>query len=209
MADIQVECDVGTELSYQLSDKCSHMFSKIFSELEIRSNELGVDSYGVSLTTLEEVFMKVGTDSIRLDNDAPEMNGALTNKPDSEFGSNTTCNENLFKKVSCVAKIFTLPLIITVNYATDISLLSGMPLIFNQIRALFMKKILQSTRNWLLLLIQICIPVLFITITVLSERSRAWYYELPSLKVCIRRYLESVTVLEVDANANPNSLAAR
>lgn len=92
MPDVKVECDVGTELSYQLSDKCSHMFNQIFSELESRSKELGVDSYGVSLTTLEEVFMKVGTDPIKSDNETPEMNGNLTNKQDSEFGSDLTCN---------------------------------------------------------------------------------------------------------------------
>lgn len=92
MPDVKVECDVGTELSYQLSDKCSHMFNQIFSELESRSKELGVDSYGVSLTTLEEVFMKVGTDPIKTDNETPEMNGNLTNKQDSEFGSDLTCN---------------------------------------------------------------------------------------------------------------------
>lgn len=95
------------------------------------------------------------------------------------------------------------------NYADEISLLTGMPLVINQVRALFMKKILQTTRNWLLMLIQICIPVLFITITVLSERSRAWYYELPSLKVCLQRYLESVTVLDADPNADQNSLVAK
>lgn len=79
----------------------------------------------------------------------------------------------------------------------------------NQVRALFMKKVLQTVRNWLLMLIQICIPVLFITITVLSERSRAWYYELPPLKVCLQKYLESVTVLDADPNVNENSLVAK
>lgn len=72
-----------------------------------------------------------------------------------------------------------------------------------------MKKILQTVRNWLLMLIQICVPVLFIIITVLSERSRAWYYALPSLKMSLQRYLESVTVLDADPNANPNSLVAK
>lgn len=91
MPDIKVECDVGTELSYQLSDKCSQMFEQIFRELEDRSTELGVDSYGVSLTTLEEVFMKVGTDPVT-DDEPIEMNGSLTDKQDSEFGSETTCN---------------------------------------------------------------------------------------------------------------------
>lgn len=91
MPDVKVEYDVGTELSYQLSDKCSQIFNKIFSELENRSAELGVDSYGVSLTTLEEVFMKVGTDSIKSDKEPADMNGSLTDKQDSEFGSETTC----------------------------------------------------------------------------------------------------------------------
>lgn len=95
MPDVKVEYDVGTELSYQLSDKCSQMFNQIFSELENRSTELGVDSYGVSLTTLEEVFMKVGTDSIKPDNEPTEMNGSLADKQDSEFGSETTCNYSI------------------------------------------------------------------------------------------------------------------
>lgn len=90
MPDIKVECDVGTELSYQLADRNSKMFNKIFSELESRSDELGVDSYGVSLTTLEEVFMKVGTDSITSDDVPLPMNGSLTDKQDSEFGSEAT-----------------------------------------------------------------------------------------------------------------------
>lgn len=84
-----------------------------------------------------------------------------------------------------------------------------MPLIVNQIRALFMKKVLQTLRNWLLMCIQICIPVLFITITVLSERSRAWYYELPSLKITLQKYLESVTVLDTDPEVDQNSLVAK
>lgn len=91
MPEVSVECDVGTELSYQLSDKCSHMFSQIFSELENRSDELGVDSYGVSLTTLEEVFMKVGTDPTKEEEKEPQTNGTLTYKHDSEFGSETAC----------------------------------------------------------------------------------------------------------------------
>lgn len=64
--------------------------------MEDRSTELGVDSYGVSLTTLEEVFMKVGTDPIQLDAEPVPMNGSLTDKQDSEFGSETTCNYKYF-----------------------------------------------------------------------------------------------------------------
>lgn len=37
----------------------------MFMELEDRQKELGILSFGVSLTTLEEVFLKVGTDPIK------------------------------------------------------------------------------------------------------------------------------------------------
>lgn len=56
--DVVIESDVGSELSYQLSEKYSNVFQKMFKELEEKSNEMGVQSYGISLTTLEEVFMK-------------------------------------------------------------------------------------------------------------------------------------------------------
>jgi hypothetical protein len=34
------------------------VFEDMLNDLEVHSNELGVGSYGISLTTLEEVFMK-------------------------------------------------------------------------------------------------------------------------------------------------------
>lgn len=56
--DVVVESDIGSELSYQLSEQYSKVFQSMFKELETRSAELGIQSYGISLTTLEEVFMK-------------------------------------------------------------------------------------------------------------------------------------------------------
>lgn len=56
--DIKVDTDVGSELSYKLDGKNSVMFHAMLSELENRSEELGIDGFGISLTTLEEVFIK-------------------------------------------------------------------------------------------------------------------------------------------------------
>ena len=38
----------------------SHKFEELFSEIESNREELGIASYGASVTTLEEVFIKVG-----------------------------------------------------------------------------------------------------------------------------------------------------
>lgn len=68
--------------------------------------------------------------------------------------------------------------------------------------ALFVKKFLQTRRRWLLLIIQILIPALFIVITVVSERSRARFADLPRLDIHLDTYKETVTVLHTDSTPN-------
>lgn len=55
---VKVDTDVGSELSYKLDARNSPLFKAMLRELEDRSGTLGVDGYGISLTSLEEVFIK-------------------------------------------------------------------------------------------------------------------------------------------------------
>jgi ATP-binding cassette subfamily A (ABC1) protein 3 len=59
IATIQLLSDVGAELSFQLPLTASPAFPELFAKLEAESVSLGVETYGISVTTLEEVFMKV------------------------------------------------------------------------------------------------------------------------------------------------------
>jgi ATP-binding cassette subfamily A (ABC1) protein 3 len=61
--DVKIETDIGTELTYVLNESYVSVFQKMFEELEEGSQELGISSYGVSLTTMEEVFLKIGTNA--------------------------------------------------------------------------------------------------------------------------------------------------
>jgi len=56
--DISVDQNIGSELSYLLTEDRSSVFEDMLSKLEENKNKLGLLSYGVSLTTMEEVFMK-------------------------------------------------------------------------------------------------------------------------------------------------------
>ncbi|XP_022091487.1 ATP-binding cassette sub-family A member 3-like [Acanthaster planci] len=58
-----LESDVGAELSFILPNEASDKFEGLFTELEESKDQLGISSYGASLTTLEEVFIKVGENS--------------------------------------------------------------------------------------------------------------------------------------------------
>ena len=51
---------LGLELSFILPSEYSHQFENLFGEIEEKREELGIASFGASVTTLEEVFIKVG-----------------------------------------------------------------------------------------------------------------------------------------------------
>lgn len=52
--------EVSSEISYQLSTASSKLFKQFFQEFDDNLKELGIRSYGVGITTLEEVFLKIG-----------------------------------------------------------------------------------------------------------------------------------------------------
>lgn len=53
-----VELEVGAELSVLLPTDESAKFDGLFAELEQNGPKLGVGSFGLSATTMEEVFLK-------------------------------------------------------------------------------------------------------------------------------------------------------
>jgi hypothetical protein len=51
--------DAGSELAYRLPLTDAHKFSALFSKFEDEGPELGITTFGISVTTLEEVFLRV------------------------------------------------------------------------------------------------------------------------------------------------------
>ena len=49
---------MGSELSYKLDGRYSKYFQAMLKALEDRVEELDINGYGISQTTLEEVFLK-------------------------------------------------------------------------------------------------------------------------------------------------------
>lgn len=58
LISFQIHSNVGSELTFLLSENQSSLFEPMLSDLENNREDLGIRSYGISLTTLEEVFMK-------------------------------------------------------------------------------------------------------------------------------------------------------
>jgi len=56
----EIVTDVGMELSFILPSSEAYKFPDLFDKLEAMKEVLKISSYGISITTMEEVFMKVG-----------------------------------------------------------------------------------------------------------------------------------------------------
>lgn len=80
-------------------------------------------------------------------------------------------------------------------------LLSGFQLYRNQFRALMEKKYLNSLRNWVLLLVQMLIPIMFIALIILIVRSFDVTKDLPKLELSLKTYNSTVTTVQFHPNS--------
>ncbi|XP_044269295.1 phospholipid-transporting ATPase ABCA3-like isoform X2 [Tribolium madens] len=60
--NLQIHSHVGSELTYMLPEKESRRFEALLGTLESASARLGIQNFGISVATLEEIFLKVGAD---------------------------------------------------------------------------------------------------------------------------------------------------
>ncbi|GBP90839.1 ATP-binding cassette sub-family A member 3 [Eumeta japonica] len=61
--DVTVNTDIGSELTYILPTSHVNTFPDLLKNLEDLKESLKIDSYGLSVTTLEEVFMSTGAEN--------------------------------------------------------------------------------------------------------------------------------------------------
>lgn len=62
VADVTLASDSGSELVFTLPTHAAPQFPVLLDALDGHLNELGVRSYGVSVTTLEDVFLRIASD---------------------------------------------------------------------------------------------------------------------------------------------------
>lgn len=198
--DIEIESDIGTELSYQLPESQVGFFEQMFSDLENQRESLHLGGYGVSLTTLEEVFLKIGSDSINLDH----ANGSTSN---NSLTNGSAANGNGYSGFDYDKSVNESSIASTVN--DTVPLLRGLRLKQNQWYAMLKKKLIYWTRNWIMFFLQNLIPIIFVVISVLVVRSMEKLNTLPPLEITLRTYEKTVTMLEKSTIATPSNLTTK
>ncbi|XP_066151375.1 phospholipid-transporting ATPase ABCA3-like isoform X1 [Euwallacea fornicatus] len=170
IADIEVHSSVGSELTYLLAESQSYIFETMLRDLEQQCTYLGINSYGISLTTLEDVFMKVGADHVHEET----YNATLNN----EMNGNSTMVDN------------------KVSDGSSPRITASTELLLNQISAMTLKKIFSIIRSWILLVIQVLIPVIFLIITMIVVRMQNRIGNLPAMPLELSRFKDPVALVD-------------
>lgn len=83
--DASLETNAQTEAIFMIPEEHLYKFSHIFKALEDGSNTLKISSFGCQLTTLEEVFLKIGVDNFDAKDGEPEDSDPNENVTSVEF----------------------------------------------------------------------------------------------------------------------------
>ena len=134
--------EVSSEATYLLPKGSESQFPDFFSKFDRMQSELKISSYGVSMTTLEEVFLKVENDG---EGGTQEMEGVkrrMTERRKSEKAEEAYSISN--EQISGVFNVFFLHLI-----------------------ALFVKRLILSKRSIKGLLVDLFVPIFLIILGIL------------------------------------------
>jgi ATP-binding cassette subfamily A (ABC1) protein 3 len=57
--EVELLSEIASEITFGVSKEKRHLFQEFFKDFDIKMDSLGIKSYGISITTLEEVFIAV------------------------------------------------------------------------------------------------------------------------------------------------------
>nr|XP_040133807.1 ATP-binding cassette sub-family A member 3-like [Ictidomys tridecemlineatus] len=170
-----LEDDIGDELSFVLPKEYTHRFEALFDELEKNQKELGIANFGVSITTMKEVFFKVNKLA------TSQMSIHDQNKQQSLSGS------------------FERPVFSSFNELATIKFNTGFPLYRQQFCSMFIKRALFSWRNWKLILLQIIVILVVTTYLLIALNVKDDY--MPAREMDLRHYGQTIVPYSISGNS--------
>ncbi|XP_076998257.1 phospholipid-transporting ATPase ABCA3 isoform X2 [Tamandua tetradactyla] len=186
-----LESCAGAELSFVLPKESTHRFETLFAQLEKQQKELGVASFGASVTTMEEVFLRVGKlVDTSMDIQAVQL-PALQYQHErraSDWAVDSLCGVMdpsngigaLVEEAGATAKLNT-----------------GLALHCQQFCAMLVKKATYSWREWKMAAAQVLVPLACITLALLAIDYSSETLDDPILKLVLREYGRTVVPFSV------------
>ncbi|KAL4240689.1 ATP-binding cassette sub- A member 3 [Mactra antiquata] len=212
--DSIVQSNVASELSYVLPHEMSQCFAELFSEIDEKIEELGIESYNVSTTTMEEVFLRVGESRLS----ALDMNLGedMSKTKKCTKSQSLTCISVNDDESSCTSDEST-PLLIgkrssryddsddgrlghSSSFTRFIEKNSGMVLFFQQFYGMFIKRAIHTRRNKLVTITQLAVPLLFTIAALIVIKTFPGPSDSPPLNLTVTSVGDNVVVYSSELN---------
>ncbi|GAB0200788.1 phospholipid-transporting ATPase ABCA7 [Grus japonensis] len=167
--------DIGHEVVFVLpySGAKDGAFADLFRELDARLGELGISSYGISDTTLEEIFLKVAQDA------GVDADTAVEEPQETDLLHGAAGQAS--RRVR------------------------GWALTRQQLRALFIKRMLHARRSTRGFFAQIVLPAVFVCIALLFSLIVPPFGKYPPLRLQPWMYGQQFTFFSNDAPGDPDT----
>ncbi|XP_077979982.1 phospholipid-transporting ATPase ABCA3-like isoform X2 [Glandiceps talaboti] len=204
--DAQMESNIGAELAYILPHESSANFEALFTELESQKEDLGIASYGASVTTMEEVFLRVGEESDAslkgiLQPNGPNHKGYRSMSKSDLSDSNSA---NSTAKAGVANSDGYVPMEDGASGSLYFHHSTGVILYIQQFYAMFIKRVLHTRRNFLIMIAQLLIPLLFTVIAVIVAKTYPGPQTEPKLDLSLQPYGKSIA--QYSSGKNPTNL---
>ncbi|XP_056156372.1 phospholipid-transporting ATPase ABCA1-like [Lampris incognitus] len=186
---------IGQEITYILpyGGAKDGTFASLFKELDIEMADLGLTSYGISDTTLEEIFLKVAEDTgvdvevagtsepsargWKRSSRESKRNGIASVRTDSEQALGTSAIKGKFtRKVEDSKRLASVG-------GRGSTVITGQELIGRQFSALLIKRFHHARRSRKGLIAQVVLPAVFVCLSLIFSLIVPPFSEYPSLEL--------------------------
>ncbi|OWF51666.1 ATP-binding cassette sub-family A member 3-like [Mizuhopecten yessoensis] len=189
-----VESDISAELSFLLPFDESAKFVKLFEELEVKASSLGLSSFGISATTMEEVFLKVGEGASNEDDDEEEAldksesaNGIGHNDHKPVVINNAfLLDEKRKDSPNGTMDVTTQPGTSTGSPGSMKN--TGIKWATQQFYGMFVKKAIHSWRNRVVSIVQLSLPVVFAILALTVDQTAPTNDDEPPLILSLTQF---------------------
>ncbi|XP_050415060.2 phospholipid-transporting ATPase ABCA3 [Patella vulgata] len=193
-----LESEISAEISYLLPNEASPKFSPLFKDIEIKKDELGINSFGTTATTMEEVFLKVGNEVDDVADNDEDDNARLYRFQNLRYTNNelpeTSSSNNIDVEEDILA------------FNQGLRKVTGIQLELHRFYGMFIKKAIHTWRNKLVTVFQFLIPVLFTILALAVSIDTPNYYteqgQQPSLTLDLKPFSSSITAYGESASSN-------
>ncbi|OWR47004.1 ATP-binding cassette sub-family A member 7 [Danaus plexippus plexippus] len=133
-----VKQDRGKEVTYSLPNNYSHLFEEMLNDLEKNYENINYKNYGLIATTLEDVFMSVGSD-VEVNSESDDTTITATASECTDNDQNDLALDQLHRSDESE---------------------TGARLLWLHVSGIWLKLFWVSTRSWGMLLLQILVPII-------------------------------------------------